>query len=170
MKWLIILALLLAPSMAQAVNRCEIDGRTVYQSQPCPPEADQRALEGQVSSMAGGTGGSGASAPAYGAAERRIQRQRLEAEQHRRTANRAHQQQVEHEEAQREARRQAQRSGIVAQGMSERDAVRMYGRPDRTNVSQSGSGTCRHLHWSNPRRSVMVCDGEVRSSYAQGVR
>ncbi|WP_355661997.1 DUF4124 domain-containing protein [Halomonas salifodinae] len=169
MKWLIILMLLLVPPMAQAVNRCEIDGRTVYQNQPCPPQAEQRALEGQVSSMAGGTGGS-AAASSSSAADQRIMRQRLQAEQHRRTANRAHQQQVEREEAQREARRQAQRSGIVAQGMSERDAVRMYGRPDRTNVSQSGSGTCRHLHWSNPRRSVMVCDGEVRSSYAQGVR
>lgn len=170
MQWLIILMLLLVPSMAQAINRCEIDGHTVYQSQPCPPEAEQRALEGQVSSMAGGTGGSGARAPAYGAAERRIQRQRQEAAQQARTANRRHAEQRRQEEDQREARRQARRSGIVAEGMSERDAVRMYGRPDRTNISQSGGGTCRHLHWSDPRRSVMVCDGEVRSSYAQGVR
>ncbi|MFY0992715.1 hypothetical protein [Halomonas sp. C05BenzN] len=160
------MALALVPVAAEAVNKCEIDGRTVYQSAPCPAGAEVAPLEGTVSSMAGGTGGASASSalvPGGSLAERRIARERAAAQRQRVAANRRYEQQQRQEEA----RRQARRSGMVAEGMSERDAVRMYGSPDSTSVSQSGGRTCKHLRWRQPYRTVMVCGGEVKRSYTQ---
>lgn len=165
MKWMVVAALMLAPMAAQAVNKCEIDGRTVYQSAPCPAGANAAPIQGSVSPMAGGTGGSAVQPQGASLIDQRVARERREAEQHRRAANRAH----EEQQRQEELNRQARRSGIVAEGMTESQAVRMYGRPDSTNMTQSGGRTCKHLRWSNPYRTVMVCDGEVRNSYAQGV-
>jgi hypothetical protein len=163
MKWMVVAALMLAPMAAQAVNKCEIDGRTVYQSMPCPGDTDAGSVDRPVSAIPGST--SSAVVPNTSFLEQRAARERRQAQQQRQAASRAYQEQRQQEEA----RRQARRTGIVAEGMSERDAIRMYGRPDSTNVSQSGGRTCKHLRWRDPYRTVMVCDGEVRNSYAQGV-
>jgi hypothetical protein len=39
MRWMVVAALFLAPMAAEAVNKCEIDGRTIYQNAPCPEGA-----------------------------------------------------------------------------------------------------------------------------------
>ena len=154
-------ALLALATPALAVNKCEIDGKTVYQGSPCPAEA-------KVAPMDSGTM-SGMGRPLDPAVklqmQQRLERQKQEAAAHRRAAN---QRAAERQEQER-LERQARRTGIVAEGMSERDATLRYGRPDRTNVTQSGGRTCKFLYWDDPYRRVMVCDGEVRSSYAGGV-
>ncbi|MFW6344808.1 MAG: hypothetical protein ACOC0M_00530 [Halomonas sp.] len=149
---------LAAPAMA--VNKCEIDGKTVYQQGPCP--------QGSAVAPVGGTFSQMGKAPDVGTSlmlQQRVEREKRAAARHRQAANQAYQERKEQERLERQARR----TGIVAEGMSESDAIREYGSPDSTNVTQSGGRTCKHLRWRNPYRTVMVCDGEVRNSYAQDV-
>lgn len=162
MKRIILAAALLALAPpALAVNKCEIDGKTVYQESPCPAEAKVAPMDsGTMSGM-----GRPLDPEVQLQLRQRVEREKREAAAHRRAANARYEERQEQERLQRQARR----TGIVAEGMSERDAIRQYGSPDSTNVSQSGGRTCKFLYWDDPYRRVMVCDGEVRSSYAGGV-
>ena len=68
MRWMVVAALMLAPMApmaAQAINKCEIDGRTIYQDAPCPEGAvaerwmsrdEQKAIESRSRRITGATG------------------------------------------------------------------------------------------------------------------
>lgn len=159
---LLLLALVLSGPASAQVYKCQVDGSTVFQGTPCPAgTGGAHTPERGISRMEGGN-----VAPAISArTQARIAREKAEAARHSSAANRRFDKRQQQEQLAREARR----AGVVAQGMSERDAIRQYGRPDSTNLSQSGGRSCKHLRWRDPYRTVMVCDGEVRSSYAQGV-
>lgn len=45
------IALVLLSWEILAVNKCDIDGKIVYQNSPCPPHAKEKAFEGTVSVM-----------------------------------------------------------------------------------------------------------------------
>lgn len=164
MKWIrwsvLVLGLIAGPAMAE-VYKCETASGTVFQGTPCAGGAEALSLKRGVSVV---------NSPEYNnrlsvSTQLRIEREKRQAAQHGAAANQAYEQrQLEKQQA-----RIARQTGIVAEGMSERDAIRQYGRPDSTNVSQSGGRSCKHLRWRDPYRTVMVCDGEVRRSYAQGV-
>lgn len=159
---LLLLALALSGPASAQVYKCQIDGSTVFQGSPCPGGTGQaHQPDARISRMEGGNVDPGLSARTRA----RIAREKAEAARGRAAANRRYDKRQRQERLAREARR----SGMVAEGMTERDALREYGRPDSTNVTQSGGRNCKHLRWRDPYRTVMVCDGEVRSSYAQGV-
>ncbi|MDR5867305.1 DUF4124 domain-containing protein [Halomonas koreensis] len=157
---LAMLVLLMAPATAHAVYKCEMDGRTVYQQTPCVEGRSAAPGDGTFSQMGGGIDHA-----SQRWLQERIHREKREAAR----ANAAAAARERERDEQRRVERQARRSGIVAEGMSERDARRMYGTPDSVNISQSGGRSCKHLRWRDPYRTVMVCDGEVANSYAQGV-
>jgi hypothetical protein len=156
-----LLALALSAPAAAQVYKCQVNGSTVFQGTPCPDgTGGAHTPERGISRMEGGVDHELAAQT-----RERVAKEKAEARRQRAAANRRY----EARRQQEEQIRAAQRAGIVAEGMSERDAIRQYGRPDSVNISQSGGRSCKHLRWRDPYRTVMVCDGEVRSSYAQDI-
>ncbi|MGM0703887.1 MAG: hypothetical protein ACQEUG_16015 [Pseudomonadota bacterium] len=166
MKGIIVLALVAWPLVSWGqVYKCEVNGTPTFQDRPCANAEGSEAVElGGVSRMQDGDPRSAAELSLR--ARQRIERQKRAASRQRATANREY----ERRKAQEQRIREARRAGIAAEGMSESQVTTMYGRPDRTNVTQNSGGTCKHLYWEDPYRQVMICDGEVASSYQQGVR